>query len=170
MQTITDIALRDAFRRWGYLQADLDPLGRLAPLPHPDLDAASGPEAARLRALYCGPIGAEFMHIPDPERTDCIAARLGSDAPPADAARRNILEPIARAELFERFLHARYVGTKRYSLEGSAALVPVLDVVLDASAENGIEMAILAMSHRGRLAVMASVACVPAARIFAGFE
>ncbi len=160
--------LADLFRRWGYLQADLDPLGRLAPLPHPALDAAKGPEADRWRALYCGPIGVEFMHMPDPERCAWIAERMESPAPAPD--RRRILEKLARAELFERFLHARYVGTKRYSLEGSAAVVPALDALLDAAAGSGVETVLLAMSHRGRLAIMAHVACVPPAHLFAGFE
>ncbi len=160
-------AVAEAFRRWGYLQADLDPLGRLRPAPHPDLDAAPE-EAARWRSLYCGPIGAEFMHIPDPERCRFVAARMESEATPPDRPR--ILRRLAEAEIFERFLHARYVGTKRYSLEGSAALIPLLDGLLDAAAERGTEIALIAMSHRGRLNVMLNVVGVPPAHVFAGFE
>jgi len=162
---MADTALRDAFRRWGYLQADLDPLGRLPPLPRPELDGAA---AARWRSVYCGPIGVEFMHIPDPERRRFIAARMEEAAPDLD--RRRILERLAEVELFERFLHARYVGTKRYSIEGAAALVPLLDAVLGAAAERGTEIALLGMSHRGRLSVVANVVGVPPSHLFAGFE
>ncbi len=165
---MADTALRDAFRRWGYLQADLDPLGRLRPLPHPELDGAAGAEAARWRTIYCGPIGVEFMHIPDPGRRQFIAARMEEAAPDPD--RRRILERLAEVELFERFLHARYVGTKRYSIEGAAALVPLLDAILGAAAERGTEIALLGMSHRGRLSVVANVVGVPPSNLFAGFE
>jgi 2-oxoglutarate dehydrogenase E1 component len=163
-----DGALADRFRRWGYLQADLDPLGRLPPLPVPELDGARGPEADRWRALYCGPIGAEFDQIPDPERRRFVAERMEAAPPPPD--RESLLERLAAAEIFERYLHARYVGTKRYSLEGSAALIPLLDAVLAAAAERGTEIAILGMSHRGRLNVMTHVVGVPPADLFAGFE
>ena len=68
----------DAFRRWGYLQADLDPLGHFAPLPHPELDI-SGDVADAARRIYCGSIGVEFMHIPDPERRQWIQERMESE-------------------------------------------------------------------------------------------
>jgi len=158
----------DAFRRWGYLQADLDPLGRLPPFPHPDLDGAPAEEAARWRPLYCGTIGAEFMHLPYPVRSRFVAARMESPRPAND--RERILRRLAEAELFERFLHARYVGTKRYSLEGGAALLPLLDALLEGAAEAGVEVVLLAMSHRGRLNVMAHIAGAPPAHLFAGFE
>jgi 2-oxoglutarate dehydrogenase E1 component len=157
-----------AFRRWGYLQADLDPLGRLKPLPLPDLDAVPPAEAAPWRAIYCGPIGAEFMHVRDAARRRFVAERMEAPQRPPD--RRRIVERLAEAEVFERFLHARYVGTKRYSLEGAAALVPLLDAILDAAAERGVEVVLIGMSHRGRLSVMAAVVRTPAALIFAGFE
>ncbi len=161
-------SLRDSFRRWGYLQADLDPLGRLSPLVHPDLESAEGPEAARWRAIYCGPLGAEFLHIPDADRCRWIARRMEADPPEPD--RRRILRRLAAAETFERFLHQRFVGTRRYSLEGAASLIPLLDSLLEGSARNGAELAILGMSHRGRLNVMAHVLGVPPASIFAQFE
>jgi len=111
----------DLFRRWGYLEADLDPLGRLVPFHHPDLDAAGTEgEAARWRAAYCGKIGAEFMHIPYPDRCRFVAERMEAEGKTPD--RRRIVRLLAAAEEFERFMHARYVGTKRYSLEGAAAL------------------------------------------------
>src|SRR2546422_1930685 len=163
----------EVFRRWGYLAADLDPLGRLAPVHHPDLDAAlrdaeRSEEAASWRRIYCGPIGAEFMHLPHPDRSRFIAEAL-EKAPP-DPDRRRILERLAATELFERFLHTRYVGTKRYSLEGAAALIPLLDEVLDAAAGRGAEIILIGMSHRGRLNVMAQVVGVPPSILFADFE
>src|SRR6188474_738848 len=112
--TIDPVA--EVFRRWGYLQADVDPLGRLPALRHPDLDRLSGGEAERWRAVYCGPVGTEFMHMRHPDRCEWLAARLEEPSLPA-ADPRALVTRIAQAELFERFLHSRYVGTKRYSLE-----------------------------------------------------
>jgi 2-oxoglutarate dehydrogenase E1 component len=167
----------DPWRRWGYLMADLDPLGRLAPFRHPDIETtearrdAAGGETARWRAAYCGPIGVEFMHLPQPERIRFITGRMERPAPPpAPEGRQALLERLASAELFERFLHQRYVGTKRYSLEGTASLIPLLDAVLGAAAAAGAGIAVVAMSHRGRLNVMHHIVGVPPASIFAGFE
>jgi 2-oxoglutarate dehydrogenase E1 component len=157
----------DLFRRWGYLEADLDPLGFLKPEPHPEL-ALDGADAEQARRFYCGTIGAEFMHLPDPERRRWIQAHLES-APPAPD-RERLLERLVRAEVFEQVLQARYLGTKRFSLEGVAALIPLLDRILDGAAEHQAEWSVLAMSHRGRLNVMAHVVNRPAEEIFANFE
>ena len=157
----------DAFRRWGYLQADLDPLGDLQPLPMPELDV-EGKDAAAARAFYCGTIGAEFMHIPDAERRRWIAERMESEATTPD--RTHILERIVRAEIFEQVLQTRYLGTKRYSLEGDAALIPLLDSILDAASTLGAEQGVVAMSHRGRLNVMVHTIGRAAADVFARFE
>jgi 2-oxoglutarate dehydrogenase E1 component len=179
--------LADLFRRWGYLEADLDPLGRLRPWRHPDLEAAASGtgvdqrEVSRWRAAYCGPIGAEFAHLRDPERWRFIADRMeaapnggsggGPEAPAGTAAeRRRLLERLASAELFERFLQQRYVGTKRYSLEGAAAVIPLLDAVLDAGGARGVTIVLIGMTHRGRLNVMHHIVGTPAAALFAGFE
>ncbi|HEU4401287.1 MAG TPA: 2-oxoglutarate dehydrogenase E1 component, partial [Candidatus Polarisedimenticolia bacterium] len=171
--------LVDLFRRWGHLQADLDPLGRLQPRRHPDLEAAitaggvDPGEVSRLRRAYCGPLGVEFMQIPDPERCRFIAERLeaGAAAGPLPAPeRRRLLARLAATEIFERFLHQRFIGTKRYSLEGAAALIPLLDAVLEAAAEKGVEIVLIGMPHRGRLNVMTHVVGVPAPLLFAGFE
>ncbi len=157
----------DAFRRWGYLQAHLDPLGFLAPQPQPELQL-SGEAAEAARRFYCSSIGAEFMHLAEPERRRWIAARLESDAPAPD--RQGILERLVRAEVFEQVLQTRYLGTKRYSLEGVTALIPLLDEALEAAAESGATTAMLAMSHRGRLNVMLHIVGRSAVDIFAGFE
>lgn len=157
----------DAFRRWGYLQANLDPLGDLKPEPVPELDL-SGEAAEAARRVYCRTIGAEFMHIVDLERRQWIQERLEADAPAPDRAR--ILERLVRAEVFEQVLQTRYLGTKRYSLEGNATLIPLLDSILEAAAEQHAEEAVLAMSHRGRLNVMLHIVGRSAADIFARFE
>ena len=157
----------DAFRRWGYLQANLDPLGDLKPVEMPELDVA-GPGAAEARECYCGSIGAEFMHIPDREQRLWVQERMESQAPEPDRAK--ILELLVRAEIFEHVLQTRYLGTKRYSLEGEAALLPLLDAILNAAAEEGAAQAVLAMSHRGRLNVMVHTVGRGAAEIFARFE
>ena len=158
----------DSFRRWGYLQANLDPVSHFAPLLHPELDI-SGEEADIARRIYSGSIGVEFMHIPDPERRLWIQERMESElAAPIDRAR--VLHQLVCADVFEQTIHSRYIGTKRYSLEGNTALIPLLDEVLNAASENGAEQAVLAMSHRGRLNVILNVVNRPAAEIFAGFE
>jgi len=158
----------DSFRRWGYLQADLDPVGHFKPLLHPDLDFA-GEEADAARRIYCGTIGAEFMHIPDPEKRRWVQDRMESElSTPIDRA--HVLDQLVRADVFEQTIHSRYIGTKRYSLEGNTALIPLLDEILNAAAENGAEQAVLGMSHRGRLNVIINIVHRPASEIFAGFE
>src|SRR5271157_1894937 len=158
----------DSFRRWGYLQADLDPVGHFVPLTHPDLEI-SGEEADAARRIYCGSIGVEFMHIPDPERRLWVQERMESEeALPVN--RERVLDQLVRAGIFEQTIHSRYIGTKRYSLEGNSALIPLLDEILNSASDNGAEQAVLAMSHRGRLNVIINIVSRPAAEIFAGFE
>jgi len=158
----------DAFRRWGYLEATLDPLGMFEPLKHPDLDALTGDAAEEARGIYCGTIGADFMHLPEPERRRWIAERL--ETPPSQVDQHKILERLIRADLFEQVLQARYLGTKRFSLEGVTALIPLLDSILDAAGEHGAESSIMAMSHRGRLNVMVHAACKAPHEVVSGFE
>ncbi len=161
----------DVFRRWGYLQASLDPLGlHLPPLPFPDLDDLRGPYSDEARRIYSGTIGAEFMHIPDREQRRWIAVRMeeASDAPTPDRAR--ILHLLLRAELFEQVIQSRYLGTKRFSLEGVTALLPFLDEVMQRAIGHGAQQAVLAMSHRGRLNVMVHIVGTPPADIFSRFE
>src|ERR1700751_3826742 len=169
--TETQARVWDAFRRWGYLQANLDPLGDLQPVELPEL-AASGPDAEAARKIYCGTIGVEFMHIPDPERRRWIEERMESaaSAPTPTADQKAILDRLVRAEIFEHVLQTRYLGTKRYSLEGEAALLPLLVALLTAASEHDAQQAVLAMSHRGRLNVMVHIVGRPAAEVFAKFE
>jgi 2-oxoglutarate dehydrogenase E1 component len=158
----------ESFRRWGYLQADLDPLGLLTPLKYAELDELTGPVADEAREIYSGTIAAEFMHLPEPERRQWIAERLESDAPDVDQHR--ILERLVRADLFEQVLQARYLGTKRFSLEGVTALIPLLDSILNTAGESGAIDSVIAMSHRGRLNVMVHAACKPPHEVVSGFE
>src|SRR5262245_2283331 len=89
----------DAFRRWGYLEATLDPLGFFTPIQHTELQL-EGESAAKARRMYCGTIGAEFMHMPDPGRRNWVAQRMESDAASTDRAR--ILKRLVQAEVFEQ--------------------------------------------------------------------
>src|SRR6185437_6161117 len=157
----------EAFRRWGYLQADLDPLGLFRPQPHPELQL-SGPAAEEARRYYCGSIGAEFAHISDPERRRWIEQRMESPAPSLD--QQYILERLIRADLFEQVMQSRYLGSKRFSLEGLTVLIPLLDELLEGAAERGAEQAVLGMSHRGRLNVIVHIVGRAPAEIFANFE
>jgi 2-oxoglutarate dehydrogenase E1 component len=157
----------EAFRRWGYLEADLDPLGFLGPLKSPDLDF-SGADADVARNIYARTIGADFMHLVQPERRRWIAQRMESEAPETD--RHVILSRLVRADLFEQVLQSRYLGTKRFSLEGVTSLIPLLDAILDAAGEHGAIESVMAMSHRGRLNVMVHTACKTPHEVVAGFE
>ena len=146
----------DDFRRWGYLQADLDPFGRLPPAPRPELVADSP-----WRRVYCGTVGAEFMHLRDAARSDFVRERL--EAEPAGVDRARILDLLLRAQVFESTLQSRYPGTKRFSLEGLETAIPVLDALSQGET-------LLAMSHRGRLNAMVHVVGKAPRLIFAGFE
>jgi 2-oxoglutarate dehydrogenase E1 component len=158
----------DAFRRWGYLEATLDPLGLFEPLKQPDLDALAGEAAEEARRVYCGTVGADFMHLPEPERRRWIVERL--ETPASEVDQHKILERLIRADLFEQVLQARYLGTKRFSLEGVTALIPLLDSILDTAGEHGAVESVMAMSHRGRLNVMVHAACKTPHEVVAGFE
>ena len=106
----------DAFRRWGHLQAGLDPLGFFAPQPNPELDH-DGEEAADARRWYAGAIGVEFMHIADPERRRWVQERMEQPIPAVDAGRT--LDRLLRAELFEEVLHGRYRARSASPWKGS---------------------------------------------------
>src|SRR5271169_1378347 len=157
----------DAFRRWGYLEATLDPLGVFRPQKLADLEL-TGEAAEEARRIYCGNIGVEFMHLPEPERRRWIAERIEGSGP--EVNQEKILERLVRADLFEQVLQARYLGTKRFSLEGVTSLIPLLDTILDTAGDFGAVDCIMAMSHRGRLNVMVHAACKSPHDVVAGFE
>jgi 2-oxoglutarate dehydrogenase E1 component len=157
----------DAFRHWGYLEADLDPLGLLRPVPQPDLQIDSD-YAREARRFYCGTIGVEFMHITDPERRRWIQERM--ESAPSAVDQERVLDFLIRADIFEQVLQQRYLGTKRFSLEGNTALLPLVDEILDAAAQRGAINLVMGMSHRGRLNVLLHVARRAPEEIFASFE
>jgi 2-oxoglutarate dehydrogenase E1 component len=157
----------DAFRRWGYREANLDPLGIMQPLKVQELEL-SGAAADEARGIYSATVGAEFMHLPEPERRAWIADRLEGEQSPVDPSK--ILDRLIRADLFEQVLQARYLGSKRFSLEGVTALIPLLDAVLNTAQHFGAIDSVMAMSHRGRLNVMVHAACKPPHEVVSGFE
>ena len=134
------------------------------------------PPPRKLAAYYCGPIGAEFMHIPSPERRAWIQERLEKDIAPSQAAanglidQRRILSDLIRADLFEQVIQQRYLGTKRFSLEGLTVLIPFLDQLFTTAADNGVRRSVFAMSHRGRLNVMVNTVGRQSKEIFSKFE
>jgi 2-oxoglutarate dehydrogenase E1 component len=184
------------YRVRGHLIADLDPLATAPPPTHPDLDPANlgfsiwdvdrsfvtgglgGTREATLqdiwdtlRDAYCGTLAVEYMHIQDPARKRWIQERvehrredLGADD------RRRILHELNEAEALERFLHTRYVGHKRFSLEGAESLIPMLDAILDLAADGDVSEIVMGMAHRGRLNVLANVIGKAYAQIFREFE
>jgi len=157
----------EAFRHWGYLEADLDPLGFLQPVPHPDLQL-EGEYAQEARQVYCGTIGAEFMHIADPACRRWIQEQL--EGPPESVDQQRTLDLLIRAEFFELVLQHRYLGSKRFSLEGVTALIPLVDEILDGAGRHGAVELVMGMSHRGRLNAIAHIARRPPEEVFAGFE
>ena len=160
----------DVFRRWGYLQTTLDPLGQYLPAePFPNaLPEGEEDAATEARGFYCGTIGLEFMHIANAEKREWLQAQMEREAPPVNQAR--VLTELIRADLFEQVAQSRYLGTKRFSLEGLTVLIPYLDRTFEVSADCGVTKVILAMSHRGRLNVMSNTVGRGAVDIFTKFE
>jgi 2-oxoglutarate dehydrogenase E1 component len=155
------------FRQFGYLEAELNPLGLLPPQPHPDLQI-DNEWAREARRIYCGSVGVEFMHIADPERRRWIQERIEGE--PAAVDQERALDLLVRAELFEQTLQQRYLGNKRFSLEGNTSLLPAMDEVLDVAGERGAVELVMGMSHRGRLNVIIHLARRPPEQVFAEFE
>ncbi len=157
------------FRQFGYLEAELNPLGLLPPQPHPDLQI-DNEWAREARRIYCGSVGVEFMHIADPERRRWIQDRVEAEPASVDVDRERALDLLTRAELFEQTLQQRYLGNKRFSLEGNTSLLPAVDQILDVADERGAVELVMGMSHRGRLNVIIHVVNRPAEQVFAEFE
>jgi 2-oxoglutarate dehydrogenase E1 component len=187
-----------AFRSRGHLNAKLDPLTITPPTASPDLDIAYhglsqtdlqqefpvatyfGPSKLKLADLlqglqntYSSQIGAEFMHISDTEQRQWIQRRLESvqsnlNATPEQSKR--ILERVTAAEGLERYLHTKYVGQKRFSLEGGESLIPLMDHLIQHGGSNGVKDAIIGMAHRGRLNVLVNTLGKPPQKLFAEFE
>ncbi len=161
-----------AYRQWGYLEGDLDPLGFLRPRETPELER-EGEYAREARAIYSSTIGVEINHIYRPERRHWIFDRMESPFQGFEVTgkfQQRILDLLIRADIFEQVMQQRYLGSKRFSLEGVTALIPLVDEVLDTGSRLGAIELVMGMSHRGRLNVMAHVAKRPPQEIFAGFE
>ena len=184
-----------AYRQRGHLAADNDPLTyRLR--RHPDLDITSyglslwdldrsfptrglgGRDRATLREIlrmlrdaYCRTVGVEYMHIQDPAQRAWWQERLERDWEDiADEERRRILTKLEQAEAFETFLQTKYVGQKRFSLEGGESLIVALDRLLDAAAHDGLDEVVVGMAHRGRLNVLTNIAGKSYGQVFDEFE
>ncbi len=192
--------LINMYRVRGHLIANLDPLGRTEPDTHPELDLnehglsiwdldrefpvgslGAGSLGRRtmplreilgmLRDAYARTVGVEYMHIQDPDQKEWIQTQV-EVAPPAPdpAVQRRILDRLNAAEAFEGFLQKKYVGQKRFSLEGAESLIPMLDALLSIAAENGMTEAVLGTAHRGRLNVLVNTVGKSYGQIFREFE
>src|SRR5438309_6693872 len=161
----------DMFRQWGYFEADLDPLGLLRPQPQSELHI-DGEPAREARRIYCGTIGVEFMHIAETERRRWIQEHMESEfvAEQETADKERVLDLLVRADLFEQVLQQRYLGSKRFSLEGVTALLPLVDEILEGAGRHDAVELVMGMSHRGRLNVIVHVARRAPEEVFAGFE
>ncbi len=190
------LQLINMYRVRGHLIADLDPLAAKPPRMHPELDPATyglsiwdldrkfvtqklaghsqlslGEILAILRDAYCRTFTVEYMHVQEPEEKVWIQRRVEGVSPEiASEDMAHILHKLDEAEAFERFLHQRYVGHKRFSLEGAEALIPMLDAILERATEAGLVEVVMGMSHRGRLNVLANTIGKSYAQIFHEFE
>ncbi|MCG8592066.1 MAG: 2-oxoglutarate dehydrogenase E1 component [Proteobacteria bacterium] len=127
----------------------------------------------RLRATYCRRVGVEFTHVQDPGRRSWLMKRMEESENTTDfdtAERLRVLEKLSAAELFERFLHTKFLGQKRFSLEGAESLIPLLDTIVEESPTHGIREIVLGMAHRGRLNVLSNVMGKSVESIFSEFE
>ncbi len=192
------LRLINAYRVRGHQVARLDPLELNPPPEIPDLNPAFhhlgaedmdatfntgslyGPERMTLREIidfvktvYCGAIGSEYMHITETAQKRWIQKRLeGYQARPElePADRRWLLTLLTAAEGVEQYLHTRYVGQKRFSLEGGDALIPMLDEIIQRAGRGGMREIVIGMAHRGRLNVLTNILGKPPAEIFDEFE
>lgn len=193
------IELINAYRVRGHLIADTDPLHAMPVLYHPELDietygltiwdldrvfitdGLANRESATLREIldilqraYCGKVGIEYRHIQSKEEKQWLREQIRRQFVqpqplPADVKKR-LLWKLISAEQFERFLHTKYLGQKRFSLEGGETVIPLLDRLIDGAAARGVEDIVFGMAHRGRLNVLANVMGNLCERIFAAFE
>ncbi len=127
---------------------------------------------AHLEATYCESIGIEYMYIRQPERLTWIRERIELvNRPRLDAAgRKHVLKKISQATLFEEFLQKKFVGQKRFSLEGGESLIPALDAMIESGTTRGVKEVVIGMAHRGRLSTLAHILGKPYANIFSEFE
>ncbi len=188
--------LINMYRVRGHLIAHLDPLDAEKPELHPELDplnygltiwdlpreyvtdGLAGKSVATLdeilhtlRDAYCRTLGIEYMHIQDLEQKRWIQQHVeGVPATLSADEQRHILDRLNAAEVFERFLHSRYVGQKRFGLEGAESAIVLLDTILDEAVTEGLAESVMGMSHRGRLNVLANIVGKSYGEIFEEFE
>ena len=191
------LRLIHAFRARGHRVAATDPLGSRVDY-FPELDPAhyglgnedfdtpffagdlpGGPIQPlrqileRLRATYCRKVGVEFTHIQDPGPRQWLMRRMEeteNTSPLPNEERLRILEKLSAAELFERFLHTKFVGQKRFGLEGAESLIPLLDTIVEDSPSHSVRELVLGMAHRGRLNVLSNIVGKSLESIFSEFE
>ncbi len=188
-----------AYRIRGHLEADLDPLGLVRQAPHRELDPATygfteadwdrpilifgslalGESATlrqimeRLRKTYCGKIGVEFMHISDPDQKAWIQERIEHIENHTEftvTGRKMILERVGEAEGLERYLHVKFVGTKRFGLDGGESLIPGIEQILKRGGQLGVKEVMLGMPHRGRLNTLVHVMHKSYTALFSEFQ
>jgi 2-oxoglutarate decarboxylase len=192
------IELIAAYRNRGHLMADIDPLrlDKTRFRSHPDLDVQThgltlwdldrvfkvggfgGAEYKKLRDVlgllrdaYCRHIGVEYTHILEPEQQKWLQERVEvKHKKPTVAQQKYILSKLNAAEAFEAFLHTKYVGQKRFSLEGAETVIPMMDAVIDQAADHELDEVVIGMPHRGRLNVLANIVGKPYSQIFSEFE
>ena len=195
---VSVLQLINAYRFLGARHADLDPLKRQEKPYIPELDPAHygltesdmdtvfntgslvGPGQMTLREIlkairetYCGSIGAEYMYIIDTTQKRWIQNRLeGTRAKPSFTSeyKRHILERLTAAEILEKYLHTRYVGQKRFSLEGGDSLIPLLDHLVQHSGKHGVQEMVIGIAHRGRLNVLVNILGKMPKDLFSEFE
>ena len=198
LDSIRALMMIRAYRVRGHLEANLDPLGLKPNDPHPELDPRTygfteadmnrpifidnvlGLETATLtqivkavRETYCGTIGVEYMHIQDPAQKAWIQERIEAIHNQTEFTangKRAILERLAAAETFERFLDKKYTGTKRFGLDGGESMIPALEQILKRGGQLGLEEVVIGMPHRGRLNVLANFMGKPFTAIFSEFQ
>ncbi len=192
------LELINAYRIRGHLLADIDPLNmtshRAAELDLEnynltiwDLDrefitgGLHGTESATLREIlnilqkaYCGKVGIEYRHIQSKIEKEWIREQVRKQfvdtEPLTTETKKQLLQKLIEAEQFEQFLHKKYLGQKRFSLEGTETVIPLLDQLVEGSAERGVGEIYVGMAHRGRLNVLANIVGDFAERIFTAFE
>ncbi len=190
------LELINAYRVRGHLIADIDPL-RLMPVQHhPELDLETygltiwdldrpfwtGGLAHRehmplreivglMRRVYCGKVGIEYRFISNPVEKEWVRRHVGAPVEPLDSdLRRRLLSKLIAAETFERFLGTRFLGQRRYSIEGTETAIAFLDQLLEGAAARGVEEVSMGLTHRGRLNILANVVGNATERIFSGFQ
>jgi 2-oxoglutarate dehydrogenase E1 component len=192
------LQLINAYRVRGHLLADLDPLSGKEPVYHSELDPLSygltiwdldrefstgtlGPKHVgtlreildQLRSTYCGKIGCEYMNIQHTEQKKWLQDRMEPQAnswPIPRETQLRVLQDLLDGEEFEHFLHNRFVGQKRFSLEGGETAIPILQEILNLAAAGNVHEVVIGMAHRGRLNILANVVGKPLHEIFAEFE